>query len=325
LAEDEARADLFCFARASSLAGLGHYAEAEEELLSSGVVRTRWRHDTQASELQAELRFQQADVAHLLNRYDEAAAMFEELTNWATAQERPQLEARCVWGHGHVLRHQGRDLDQSLELLERAAKLADGAGELFTKAYAICNANGVRILTDTVPDDQEARLAAIEQEIAAGTAQSSYLLEVWKTQAQLAWWRGDAAKALEIVEASIGRALETNDRLLYNLYFERAEFRRSAGELDTALEDYLRVLAFGEGNHDRNLVTNARLGVVLTEIVAKRWLHHVTVEDARTSVLRAREIALAADIQITAQTAETVASMLDQAEPSPGNVRLFLL
>lgn len=324
LSADETRGDLLCFARASELAGLGRYTEAEDELLSSSIVRTRWRQGAEATDLQADLRFLQADIAHLLNRYDEAALMFEELGIWAVAHERPSLEALCVWGHGHVLRHQGRDLDRALELFDRAAGLATTPADLFARAHSICNANGVKILMNAVPDDQEEQLAAVEDEIATGS-HHGYLLEVWKTQAQLAWWRGRGHQAGAIVDAAIEHALELNDRLLYNLYFERGEFQRLGGEPVAALADYRAVLAFGEGNRDRNLVTNALLGLVLSEIACGRWLHHGSAHAARASVLRARQVALDADIRISVRTAELVTGMLDDpALPSDG-VRLFLL
>ncbi len=325
IAEDESRADLFCFARASQLAGLGRCEEAEEEMLASSVVRRRWRRDTEGSDLQGNLRFMQADLAHLLNRYDESARMFEELGEWAATTDRTGLQALCVWGHGHVLRHQGRDLESALALLDRASILAEAAGELFAKAYAVCNANGIKVLTGAVPDDEEQRLAAIELEVAAGSTQHGYLLEVWKTQAQLSWWRGDRQRASDIVEAAIERALELNDRLLYNLYFERAEFQRLTGEPVVALEGYRIVLEFGSGNRDRNLISNALLGLVLAELTGGTWLHHGTSDDARAALLGAREIALEADIQLTAQIAEQVTAMLDASEPAPDHIRLFLL
>lgn len=325
IANDEARADLFCFARASELAGLGRYEEAEDEMNANTVVRVRWKRDTAGSELQANLRFLQADLAHLLNRYDESALMFDELGQWAAASGRNELHARCVWGHGHVLRHQGRDFDFALGLLNRAAYLAAGTEDLFTKAYAVCNANGIQILLETVPDDQEERLAMVELDVVGGSSQNGYLLEVWKTQAQLAWWRGDHRQAEEIVDAAIERALELNDRLLYNLYFERAEFRRLAGSPETAMGDYRTVLDFGTGNRDRNLISQALLGLVLAEMSGGRWLHHGTRDEARGSLLRARQIAVDADIQFTVKVAEQITAMLELEGPPSDEIRLFLL
>jgi len=325
LSADQARSDVFCYARASELAGLGRYAEAEEELHSSSVVRTRWQRGADGTDAQADLRFLQADVAHLLNRYDEAAQMFEELGDWAAAAGLPGLHARCVWGHGHVLRHQGRDLEQALALFDEAARLADAAGELFPKAYSITGATGIKVLRGVVPPDEEQILADIEREIAATSTHDGYMLEVWKSQAQVAWLRGRRQAAVDIVEAAIERARTLNDRLLYNLYFERAEFARFRGDDATALEGYRRVLQFGRGNHDRNLIVNALLGLVLLDLSAGQWLHHGTVGEARAAVLEARHVAVEADIQVTAGIADAVAAMLDQAAPAPESIRLILL
>jgi tetratricopeptide (TPR) repeat protein len=325
ISSDEKRADLFCFARASALAGLGRYEEAEEEMHASTVVRVRWQRDTTGSELQANLRFLQADLAHLLNRYDESAQMFEELGRWATTAGRDELHARCVWGQGHVLRHQGRDLELALSLLNHAADLAGGTKDLFTRAYAVCNANGIHILLGTVPDDQAERLAMVELEVAGGSSQNGYLLEVWKTQAQLAWWRGDLRAARETVDAAIERAMELNDRLLYNLYFERAEFERLSGSPGSAVEDYRTVLDFGTGNRDRNLISQALIGLVLAEMGDGQLHHHGTQDEARGSLLRARQIAVEADIQFTVKVAEQVLAMLETGAHRSAEVRLFLL
>jgi tetratricopeptide (TPR) repeat protein len=325
ISSDEKRSDLFCFARASALGGLGRYQEAEEEIHASTVVRVRWQIDTAGSELQANLRFLQADLAHLLNRYDESAQMFEELGRWATTAGRAELHARCVWGQGHVLRHQSRDLELALRLLNHAADLAGSTEDLFTKAYAVCNANGIHILLGTVPDDQAERLAMVELEVAGLSSQNGYLLEVWKTQAQLAWWRDDLRVARETVDAAIERAMELNDRLLYNLYFERAEFERLSGSPGHAIEDYRAVLDFGTGNRDRNLISQALIGLVLAEMGDGRWAHHGTQTGARGSLLRARQIAVDADIQFTVKVAEQVLAMLEIGDHRSAEVRLFLL
>jgi tetratricopeptide (TPR) repeat protein len=324
ISRDQSRVDLFAYGRASELAGLGQYVSAEEALTPTSIVQLRATR-AMRSALQGKLMFLQADIAHLRNRYSEAADMFADLGEWARSAGDVSLQARCTWGHGHVLRHQGRELAQALSLLESAVVLADRSGELFAKAYAIANGSGVRLLLETVRDDEDERLCDLEAEIATSSAHDGYLLEVWKSRAQLAWWRGDSESALNLVEAAIERALALNDRLLYNLYFERAEYERFRGEYTSAVEDYRRVLEFGAGNRDRNLITNAVLGVVLLELSAGQWLHHDTRERARAAVLRARETAIEADIQLTVRIAETVTSLLDGSTAKPEAIRLLVL
>jgi tetratricopeptide (TPR) repeat protein len=325
ISADQERADLFRFARASELAGLGRYEEAEEELLSSSVVRARLSPDTEDTELQTDLRFLQADVAHLLNRYDESAQMFADLGSWAASRGRITLHALCAWGQAHVLRHQGRDLEQALRLFKVSAELSDAAGELFPKVKATTGAIGIKVLVGDVCDDDENTLALLEREIAASSSHDGYMLEVWKYQAQIAWLHGRSQEAAEIIGHALERARALNDRLLYNLYFERGDFARLTGDYPSALQDYGRVLEFGEGNRDRNLITSALLGIVLVELAMGQWVDHITREDARSSVLRARQVAVDADIEITASTAEAVIAMMDGAGTETIQVRLILL
>jgi tetratricopeptide (TPR) repeat protein len=322
---DQSRADLFRFARASELAGLGRYEQAEQELLLSSVVQMRWATGTESTDLQAELRFLQADIAHLLNRYDESAQMFEDLGEWANRAGRNTLRALCIWGQGHVLRHQGRELERALGLFEQAAELSDAEDELFVRVKALTGATGIKVLVGHVPNEEDDLLAGLEQEIAATSSHDGYMLEVWKYQAQIAWLHGRTRDAADIIESAIDRALALNDRLLYNLYFERAEYARLSGDYPSALRDYGQVLDFGEGNRDRNLVSNALLGGVLVELALGQWGDHLTRDDARAAVLRARQVASEADIEITAQTADRVAAMLDESAPEPQSIRLILL
>ncbi len=322
---DVDRHDLFIFGRASELAGLGRYAEAQEELASSSIARARRPLGVAATQLDADLRFLQADIAHLQNRYNEAREMFEALEGRAATTGNGSLEARCIWGQAHVLRHQGRELDTALLLFARAIELADAAGELFAKVYSVTGATGIKVFSCAVPGDEEQILDEVEKAIATNVVHPGYMLEVWKSQAQVAWFRGDAEKASAIVEEALKKALALNDRLLYNLCFERAEFRRLAGDTEAALEDYVRVLEFGERNGDRNLISNSLLGAVLTDLAAGSWQGHDSDIGARAAALRAREIAYGADIHATAHVAERVTAMLDARGPETARaVRLIL-
>lgn len=322
---DQARTDLFRFARASELAGLGRYEQAEVELHSSSIVRARLSPDRDDTELQTDLRFLQADIAHLLNRYDESAQMFADLGRWAEKRRRDALHALCLWGQAHVLRHQGRNLEEAMSLFERATVLSEANGQLFTRVKAITGATGIKVLVGDVPDDEEELLASLEQEIATSSTHDGHMLEIWKYQAQVAWLRGRREDAATIIESAIRRALALNDRLLYNLYFERAEYARFEGDFASALHDYGRVLNFGEENRDRNLIANALLGNVLVALQMGTWADDLPRTDALSSSIRAREIAIQAEIAITAELAERIVGMLDAPASASDPIRLIVL
>lgn len=312
LFKDRARSDLFSMGRVVQLAGLGHYDAAEEELLGTSITASRdW--STSASTLQLELRYQQLDIAHLLNRYEEASNGFKELARIGELADDRELHARCVWAQAHVLRHQGRDLDLAMTLFDRAEDLAEQLDLLSVKSLSVTGASMIKVFRESVPDDEEKRLEDLEQAVAARHAHDGHMLGIWTALAQVDWIRGRKEKAMERVVDAIQKARSLNDRLLYDLLFERAEFLRLTGDSAGALEDYDRAFRFGMGNHDRNLISISLLGLVLADLALGCWEYHSSKLEARGSALRARNIAMEADIQVTKQLAEAVVAKLDGA------------
>jgi tetratricopeptide (TPR) repeat protein len=311
LARAQDRYDLFAFSRASQLAGLGAYQAAELELAETSIGMLRDRDPEERTILQLEMQYLQADLAHLLNRYDEAALGFEQLANVAAANGHMQLSAKCVGAQAHVLRHQGRELDRAMELYEQAERLGKSSHELTVEVRAITGASGLKVFRGLVPENEEARLDRIECQMATSGTQDGHMLGIWKAQARVDWLRGRQDKAKGRIEDAIRKAEALNDRLLYNLFFERAEFLRLGGDGIGSIEDYGRALSFGTGNGDRNLAANARLGLVLADLSTGRWVHHRSKLEARGVAMDARERALEADIQVTAQIAERIVARLD--------------
>lgn len=313
LAEDRERSDLFSYGRAAQLAGLGSYEDAEEEILETSVATIRDGADVEASELQLELKYLQIDIGHLLNRYEESAIGFEGLAETARANGNEELRARCIWAQAHVLRHQGRELERALALFEQAESLSEDLNILSVKSLSIVGASMIKVFFESVPDDEEERLEGLEQEIATAQSHDGHMLGIWKALAQVDWIRGHGEAAMKRVEAAIEKARATNDRLLYDLLFERAEFLRLGGDGSAALKDYDRAYRFGTGNRDRNMTSIALLGLVLADISLDRWEYHSSQLEARGSALHARNIAAKADIQVTKQLAENVVAKLDGA------------
>ena len=257
LVEDRDRFDLFSFGRAAQLAGLGSYEAAEDELLETSIAAIRDGAEIVATELQLELRYLQVDIAHLLNRYEQAAIGFEGLAQTATANGNEMLRTKCIWAQAHVLRHQGRDLDRAMSLFEQAERLSVELNLLPYKSLSIIGASMIKVFWGSVPDNEEERLERLEQEVAVNHAHDGHMLGIWKALAQVDWIRGRREKAMERVEDAIQKARALNDRLLYDLLFERAEFLRLTGSSTRALKDYDRAYSFGIGNHDLNRAPRA--------------------------------------------------------------------
>lgn len=311
IAGDEHRQDIFLYAHAAELAGLGNYSAAEEELLATSIVRARPGSLDSLSEFQLELYFRLADITHLQNRYDEAVEMFRDLSAHAAAAGDRRREAMALWGVAHSMRHRGRDLDTALYVFDAAHEAADDSGDLVAKISAVTGATGIKVFTNTVSDRDMEQLLCLEGAVLEADHLTGYLPKICKYQAQVAWCLGRRAEAMEIAERAISRALLTNDRALYNLYFERGEYLRLSGGSELGREDYRRVLEFGTGNGDRNLSANATLGLVASDLAAHAWPTYGSRGAARAATLQARELANEADAQATVDAATRLLSALE--------------
>jgi tetratricopeptide (TPR) repeat protein len=308
--ETGSRQALIAYAKASFLAGAGRYADAETELLTVSSVATSGAHLTAARAF--DLRFLLADVTHLQNRYDEALDLFHELLRESRDRGDTRRQAKCEWAIGHSLRHQGHDLDEALCVLRSASEQAQSTGDLAVEVLATADASAIEVYFDTVDEGLADRLLSLEGRVIAAGDRPADLVKLWKERARVEWARGFLRAAADLLETAIEEALRLNDRLLYNLYFERAEFARLAGDLERARLDYGRVATFSEGNRDRNMIANSLLGLALCDVVSQV----ATTVDGRASIrakaLQARQIAATADIQATAAFAEELVVAMDR-------------
>lgn len=311
------------FARCTALAGAGDYVAATKDLeIGAARIFRTLADGGPVTQLEFDMAFLHADLVHLQNRYDEAFEAFSALRG---ATEQPAFAAskpRAEWALGHVLRHQGRSLDDALSHFDKALSFAEEIEDLPTIVSSTTGRTTIDILMKRAGGETLSRLDALQARLESAPTSANFLPKIWKSQSQLAFMNGDSATAHRLIGKCVAHALENNDRLLFNYYFERAEFHRLDGHFAASIDDYGRVLEYGRENGDRNLISNALLGIVEAELSDGRFLHHKSSADMRASVLQARAIALDADIQITVQQAELTLAKL---EGSAGDrTRLFL-
>ncbi len=311
-------------ARNSALAGAGDYVAAIHDLEAGATpIFRKVGAEEPLTPIEFELAFLHADLTHLQNRYREALDTFSVLR---AATETSPLSARkpkAEWMLGHVLRHQGRDLDSALYHFAMAHGFAEEIGDLPTVVAATTGRVTIEVLRRKAGADTCADLEKLETRLGAAHNGRNFLPKVWKSQAQLAFLHGDIIEAQHLIDKAIKKSLENNDRLMFNYHFERAEFTRLDGEYMACVEDYERVLEYGRENGDRNLIANALLGIVEAEVSYGKHLHHRSKADIRASVLQARAIAVEADIQFTVLQAEQTLSRLEGDTIEPARLFLF--
>ena len=295
-------------ARATALAGAGDYAETERVLLDFAPLA---RSDQGIpSGLAFDLRFLLADSVHLLNRYDEALEMFGELRSECEADGDRRGLARCRWAIGHSVRHQGIELDRALADLEAAAAGAREAGDLAVEVLATADAVAVLVAQGRADDGVDGRLAELEAKVRADGHRPADLVKLRKEQARVNWALGRTSAAVHLLDEAIDDAMALNDRLLYNLYFERADLARIAGQVQLARTNYQRVAAFSAGNQDRNMIANAMIGLALCDALDDGASPPQRVA-ARAALLRAEDVARGATLYGTASLARELVGLVD--------------
>jgi len=322
--QDRDRNDLFQFGRAAYSAGIGSYETARQLLESTSVSQERMRHGTsRLNELQMELLFLNADVTHLLNEYDSAIEMFWELEDWATRANDQRHKALALFGIGHSMRHQGRDLSGALEAFAQAINVAEQCNDVTARVGAIVGTTGILVFLGAVTPSTRETLDQLESDVLLASNPGHHLLEIWKSQAQVAWCEDRRSDARRIIDDALTKAEALNDRLMHNLRFEKAEFERLESQPDKAMTDYLLVWEAGRNNHDRNLVCNALLGIICSELAMGAWSYHETKQTAQQAAFDALDIAQEANIYRTTLTAKRVISALDGG-PDISDLRLVV-
>lgn len=317
--------DALIFAEASAFTGVGKYEDALASLerLSPVTARKLQAAEGEFSALEFELAYLQANLLHLQNRYDEALVAFGVLRS---VTERPDFKpnaARLEFALGHVLRHQARDLDGAIARFQAAEAMAIEAGDLPTELSSVTGRIGTLIYLDLLPENAKDELLAFERRLDGESRHRNYLPKVWKSLSQVDFREGRSAPAFEHINRAIRATLELNDRLLFNYRFERAEFSRLSGSYEDALDDYCFVLECGRANGDRNLIANALLGIVETELSSGHLVFHRSKADMRASILQSRAIALDADILATQQQAEATLGRLEGRHQRQARLVLF--
>lgn len=298
--------ELMAYAQAAALTGEGRYQAAEAVLLEVGMPSPGWD-DT----FLFNFRYLLADLTHLQNRYDEAFEMFHDLYLQAAAGERLHDEAKCQWALGHVLRHQCDMPTVALEHFDAATLLARQCGDLGSEVLAVTNAVGLRVYLNDLLPDERGRLHSLERRVTSEPDRASDQVKVWKALSRIEWLDGRQQEARRYLDLSLERALELNDRGVYNIYFEQAEYDRISSQLALAKTGYKRVLTFGEQNYDRNLIANSQLGIVLCEALSCHLDDVSARHRLRADVFRARQIAMDANTSGTVHEANRIARAIE--------------
>lgn len=253
------------------LIGIGDYPAAKEIIDKCALTI---RENSTLTQLKLSLVI--ANLYHLQNQYQEAIASYELLINEINhAEDRNVMckyEATCLWGIAHSYRHEGlnyalaelyyREAIETAKTTNQRSIMLKCYFELVT-IYILQNKQDAasleldvinKIFTE-LPTDQYVYTRIAYNKICAR------YMRVFNSDSTV--------DDLELLQVVLKEYELQKKRLQYNTFFDIGEYYRHQSEYERAIENYSISLNFSRKNHDKNLDTMSRLGLILCTIAQK--------------------------------------------------------
>lgn len=253
------------------LIGVGDYPAAKE--IIDRCALTIRQHSTP---IQLKLSLLIANLYHLQNQYQEAIGAYEILLSEINSIDHKKIfskyEAKCLWGIAHSYRHEGlkytlaelyyREAIKSAQKTNQRSIILKCHFELVTIYILQNNQNAANIELDSI------------EKIFKDLPSNEYVytrIAYKKIRARYIRVFGISTTEddLELLESALKEYEIQKKRLQYNTFFDIGEYYRHHKQYVKAIENYTIALNFSMKNHDANLITMSRLGLILCSMSLK--------------------------------------------------------
>lgn len=287
--------------------GIGDYINAASIVKNTNKIPSAISSITSINnQIEFDYHFLWADLEHLQNKYSNAIQNFEILREKALELGFLELESKCVWGIAHSYRHQGKYLTRSYEFYCECEKLSRKHDQ---KKYLIKSLNG-KICINLVWSNKQFEYEKIFNEIYKIAEKDSSLQDtIYSTKKYHSIYlrriKHYADAKIQIIEGLEGFK-RIGKRLIYNMHFELGEYYRDLEEYDSAFYNYNIACEFANKNLDKNLLTQSRLAILLTEIGADKRYYNRQCSTQIDEVLAIIEICEECDLHVNKIQSELV-------------------
>ncbi len=258
------------------------------------------------SQIEFDFHFLWADLDHLQNKYTMAIQNFEILKAKAESLNFVKSIPKCTWGIAHSYRHQGKFLSKAYEYY-CACELE--ARKYNQKKYLIKSLNG-KMCINLVWNNMSFNYDEVINEIYAIAGNDETLKDtIYSTKKyQSIYYRKIKryTDAIVCIKEALSWYESIGKRLIYNLYFELGEYYRDLEDYNDAFKNYGKSLEFANKNLDKNLLTQSRLAILLTEIGANHFYYNKSLECQLEEIISIIEICEDCDLQYNKIQAEIV-------------------
>ena len=275
LKESHSNNQYFNYCYLNSLLQLGQYRRAYSELarleeIDSALPTLRPTENMNAEDF--DMLFLIIDLHHLSNRFSFAISEIDAFLQHLPKVFKNQIqEAKLLYLKAHILKHQGSDLllaDNILRGLDKNTNIQN----LELQMKILYSRIAIYLFWDT-SFDYEASFNRIDT-LAKEIGESPVIMHAQRHRAIYTLKKlQDIESALTIVNNALRSLEKTQYRIIYDLYFEKAELLRIKSYAaenqnrkvkNEILSLYNQAIAFADENGDLNLRTMSQLGKILT-------------------------------------------------------------
>ena len=210
--------------------------------------------------------YMKADLEHLTNNFETASNLAFALIKQAP---NPIAENRAKYLYAHILRHMGYDLDWSVELFQEIKESEDVDDRTLVRTlYSIAS---IRMFQCSTTYDYDSTFNLIDTIIDSDNNNRSFGDYVARHKGIYALeYQADITVAINTYQDAIRNLSISNLRIIYDIFFELAEVYRLEEKNEKlykmSKEYYLKAQSFAEDEHDINLLTSCKMGLLLLDL-----------------------------------------------------------
>lgn len=260
---------LYIYACAYAFSSSGDYPRAENllnQLIIDGVIIKRY--DSELNEWDFALHFLWADIEHLLNKYTVAIEILECLIINCQAFDNSTRLPQLYWMKAHCLRHQAKNLYESLRVYEECRNLAITYNQ---SEYLIRSLHGqicIALINDNATYNFiEAFSLLNDVYLSEPECWNRYKYNTRKYESiYYRLYHNDKDTSLTLLSESLEGYTSIRKRNIYDVSFEFGEYYRFWKEYEKSRESYTKCVEFAKMNLDYNLESLALIGLFLLDM-----------------------------------------------------------
>ncbi|MBO0474231.1 hypothetical protein JZO86_11020, partial [Enterococcus ureasiticus] len=255
-----------------ALIGAGNYTQASSIIEDERYSQYFSIRNENINESNLNLKFLQANLAHLKNEYNSALDIYIQLLNSDVVQKNVYFKAKAKWGIAHVHRHVG-NFEQATEWYKKSIKMCryNESNTLDVHIKCLNECNSIFVYLNEIQPYSTQFIEKIVQKNSRKFKNEVAKLSTNKYESIIHGKNNKFDKAMILIEETLAIYEKTFERLRFNLYFEKGELLRRNKNFENAIHFFEKSLDSSQHNGDKNIKLYSLLGILLTELESNQY------------------------------------------------------